>query len=144
MTPAALGKEASTALVRMIQAGKLGPATIQRAAQAFAPGKFRFLQNLGRGQFSLADKVVGNLGGTAGEMVRKLPTRLGATPVEEYGPLQKLITALNEKFPVAPHPALPTTPVGPAIAPFTHVGPQGGFQQLATARVPKIPHDLRI
>lgn len=79
-----LTKHASTALIRRMQQGLLSPHTIQRAAAAMPEGKFRFVKNLGRGQFSVADQVVGNFGqGAAGQAVRKMPTT-HVSPVNEY------------------------------------------------------------
>lgn len=139
MTPTALGKltaamykEGSTALVRRIAQGVLSPATIERAAGAMRPGSFRFIRNLGRGQFSLADEVVGNIGGFAGQMARKLPTRAGMTPVSEYGPLRSVANHINADFQrMVPGSA-------PPIAPFVDVNNRGAFQRLATDKIPVI------
>lgn len=116
-------KQASTALVRRIAKGLLSPQTVQRAAQAMPQGSFRFVKNLGRGQFSLADQVVGNIGGTAGQMVRKLPTHSNITPASEYGPLKKIISHYNDRYRDASG--------GNPIAPFLGVNNKGAFQALA-------------
>lgn len=119
-------KTASTALVRAISRGLSEPA-INRAAAAMPAGKFRFVAPLGRGQFSLADKVVGNVGGIQGLLARKMPTRAVPTPAVEYRPMQRITNQLNQQY------AVPGQP--PPIAPFVQVSPKGGFQQLATAQV---------
>jgi len=73
-------KEAKTALVKAILAGKLSPASIQRAAAAMPLGKFRTLNNMGHGQFSDVSRVIGNIrkdtgGNYAGLMARKVGIR---------------------------------------------------------------------
>lgn len=118
-------KQASTALIRAMRRGKLSPETIRRAASGMQPGKFRFVKPLGRGQFSMADHVVGNIGGVGDEMVRKLPTRV-STPQEQYGGYAKVTDYLNNRF------AKGQTPI---IAPYREVGPKGAFQAMATGKV---------
>lgn len=129
-------KVSSTAFVRAIRRGGLSPAAIQRGASAMAPGKFRFVSNLGRGEFSLADKVVGNVGGAPGLAVRKMPTRQ-ISPVEQYAPHARATSYLNDRF----------SPGGtPPIAPIRAVTPQGAFQALGTGQVElplKLPPLLR-
>ena len=115
-----LVKEASTALVRRIAQGLLSPKSIQRAAQAMPEGSFRFVKNLGRGQFSLADKVVGNVGGHAGEMVRKVATHADLAPNQEYGPLKKLIVGYNAAY--------SKRSGGNPIAPYVDVNPRLRFR----------------
>lgn len=122
-----MAKAASTALVRRIVKGLLSPSTVQRAAQAMPEGSFRFVKNLGRGQFSLADKVVGNVGGHAGEMVRKLGTHADMFPQQEYGPLKQLIDGYNT--------AHKAQAGGNPIAPYVAVNSRGAFQQLANEAV---------
>lgn len=132
-----LFKLASTALTRRIAQGVLSPKAINQAASAMPQGSFRFLGNLGRGQFSLADKVVGNMGpGAVGQMVRKVPTRAVSGGIEgQFGPLASHITDLNKQFSRF-YQANP-------IAPYAHVGPRGAFQQLADGRVWRLPQGLR-
>jgi hypothetical protein len=122
-----LQKEASTALVRAIQAGKLAAPSIQRAAKAMAPGKFRFLGNLGRGQFNVADKVVGNVGGHAGEMVRKLPAHAYVDPQDAYKGLKEFVDKANKQ--------LPTATGVPAVAPYTAVNSRGAFQRIGNQSI---------
>jgi hypothetical protein len=123
-------------LVRQIAKGALSPQSIQRAAAAMPAGKFRFVNNLGRGQFNIADRVVGNVGGHAGEMVRKLPTRQVGDVAEEYAPFRSLIDNYNQQYQPGAfqrawgfvrgrQPAVP-------IAPYVAANARGGFQQLAT------------
>ena len=122
MSQVSLAKCASTALVRMIRRGILSPQTIERAAQGMSPGKFRFIKNLGRGQFNLADQVVGNVGGHAGEMVRKLPAHKYVNPKTSYRGLRDYVDMVNKN--------VPTDTGHPLIAPYVHVGSQGAFQRL--------------
>lgn len=143
-----MDKTASTALVRRIAQGALSPAAINRAASAMQPGKFRYLKTLGRGQFSLADEVVGNVGGQAGRMVRKVPTQALSSPAEEYAPLKDLSDFWNHKYTNSPLRRLTRAVTGapkpdPPIAPFNAVTDKGGFQQLATGNVPKLPWGLK-
>lgn len=132
-------KKGSTALTRRIAAGVLSPKTIQRAASTMAPGKFRFVGNLGRGQFSVADKVVGNFGNHAGLAVRKLPTTQ-VSPVQEYGPVAALTGAINERY--APSilqraaARMRGRQAAPPLAPYVAVNERGGFQQVADGYVP--------
>lgn len=154
-TPAAMHKLssdervkcASTALVRAMLKGLLSPQSVQRAARAMQPGKFRFVQNLGRGQFSLADKVVGNMGGRVGEMVRKLPTRQVASAGGEMHGVKRLIEELNGRFGAKPLQQAVSRVMGKGnvadpIAPYVHVGDKGAFQAMATGRVPHLPKQL--
>jgi hypothetical protein len=141
MTPTTLGmitagmeKAAKVALVRRMAQGLLSPQAVQRAAGAMQPGKFRFVKNLGRGQYSLADEVVGNVNGYAGRMARKLPTRQGITPTDEYGPIKSVSDHVNKLY----QKAVPGT--APPIAPFIDVSGRGGFQQLATGHIPELAH----
>lgn len=133
MIPPALEKLASTALVRQILRGALKPETIRRAASEMPVGKFRTVKNLGRGQFSLTDLVVGNVadrkGGTyAGLMARKLPVRR-SSPHREYGQQANLIDRLNRRHPIL------NLLQAPPLARYVHVGPKGAFQELANRRV---------
>lgn len=124
---AALQKVASTALVRRILAGQLSPATIQRAAEAMPEGTFRYVKNLGRGQFNIADQIVGNVGGHAGELVRKLPTHKYVKPEQSYANLREVVDEVNRRIP---------TPTGnPLIAPYVAVSNKGAFQRLANLDV---------
>lgn len=133
-------KESSTALVRRIASGLLSPKAISTAASAMAPGKFRTVGHLGRGQFSVADKVVGNFGGgNAGLAVRKMPTTQ-VTPQAEYGPLAAVTTHLNQQY----KPSLlqrayarsTFRKAAPPLAPYYDVNAKGGFQALADGFVP--------
>lgn len=140
-------KCASTALIRAIRQGLLSPASITRAARAMPPGKFRFVSNAGRGQFSLADKVVGNMGGRAGEMIRKIPTRQVGSAGAEHSGVKKLVDELNTRFaPGALHQAVSRVMgkgnVADPIAPYLHVGDKGAFQAMASGRVPHLPKQL--
>lgn len=126
-------KAAATALIRMMRAGKLSAPSIYRAARAMDPGKFRFVRNLGRGQFNLADEVVGNVGGHAGQMVRKLPAHAYRSPQEGYKGLKQFVDNANRQ--------LPTSTGAPAIAPYVAVNHRGAFQQLANQAVHS-PEDL--
>lgn len=142
-----LTKHASTALVRRMAQGLLSPKTIQRAAGAMPEGKFRFVKNLGRGQFSVADQVVGNFGnGAAGQAVRKMPTT-HVSPVAEYGPTARLTEQLNQHF----QPSILQRAVArvqgkqaaPPLAPYMAVNPRGGFQAMADGYVPWLPKKLK-
>lgn len=120
-------KAAATALIRMMRAGKLSAPSISRAAQGMDPGKFRFVRNLGRGQFNLADEVVGNVGGHAGPMVRKLPAHAYTRPQDAYRGVQNFVDQANQKLP---------TPSGvPAVAPYKAVNNRGAFQQLGNQSI---------
>lgn len=135
-----LAKHASTALVRRMSKGLLSPATVQRAAGAMAPGKFRTVNNLGRGQFSLADRVVGNVGGHAGEMVRKLPTRRVADASRDYADVKRISDHYNQQFsPSQQFLRQHGATAGPPIAPYVAADSKGGFQQLATAHAEMPP-----
>lgn len=124
-------KAASTALVRAIRAGKLSPETIERAAQAMPAGIFRYIKHLGRGQYNVADQVVGNVGGRAGEMVRKLPTHKFENPQDSYATIKTFVDAINAR-------AKPFTK-NPLIAPYITVNERGAFQHLGNAEVPLNP-----
>jgi hypothetical protein len=128
-------KLASTALVRNIAKGALSPATIQRAAKAMPEGSFRFVKNLGRGNFTLADQVVGRVGEHAGLMARKLPTQALDSIPKEFGPLAKQVNQLNAR-----HGRFYQAP---PIAPYAGVTPQGAFQQMAEGRVWHMPRGLK-
>jgi len=134
-----LQKAASTKAVRMIQAGLLSPASIQRYAKSMPLGSFRTLGTAGRGQFQLADKVVGHIPGQfgpdyAGIMARKLPTQMPNLPTtlrlsppqlaprmtsaelaprHYYGELAKKVRELNiqHRLPGRPDPLVPITGV---------------------------------
>lgn len=139
-----MDKLSSTALVRRILAGRLSPATVQRAAAAMPDGSFRTLGHLGQGQFNLADKVVGNVGGHAGVMARKLPIRRFDGYVEEGQRLKQITDRFNAEH--APVSTLETvaqrlnpirrTPIhsDPPIAPIVASTPKGLFQQLSTGK----------
>ena len=127
-------KGASTALVRRILKGTLSPKTITRAATAMPAGKFRFLNHLGEGQFNLADKVVGNVGGYSGVMARKLPNRYNPSYVEDGKSLKNIIDRFNSRM---EHRRFGGTPgQTPLIAPIIESNPKGVFQQLSTGNVP--------
>lgn len=120
-------KAASTALIRMIRAGKLSAPSIARAAQGMDPGQFRFLRNLGRGQFNMADEVVGNVGNVTGQLVRKLPAHAYSEPQDAYKGLKSFVDQTNQQIP---------TPSGaPLIAPYEAVNSRGAFQQLANRTI---------
>lgn len=70
-----MDKAAATRLVKMMQQGLLSRKSVDRAASAMPAGKFRTVGHLGQGQFNAADHVVGNVGGYAGQMARKMPIR---------------------------------------------------------------------
>jgi hypothetical protein len=120
-----LEKAASTALVRQIRKGLLSPEAIQGAASLLPAGKFRFVKQLGRGQFSLADQVVGNMGNQPGLLARKLPTRLtGQSIGNQYKPLQQTTDRINAMF-------RPQTGGVNPVAPYRTVGRKGAFQTMA-------------
>lgn len=129
---AAMVKVGSTALTRRIAKGVLSPQTIQRAAAAMPKGKFRFIRNLGRGQFNLADEVVGNVGGHAGRMVRKIPTQALPSAGHEFQSINNTVNQLNRRYGRTWYGAKRPSP---PIAPYHHVGDQGAFQDLATGTV---------
>jgi hypothetical protein len=127
MSQSIAAKAANTALVRMMRAGKLSAPSIARAAGAMEPGKFRYVSNLGRGQFNMADKVVGNVGGFAGQMARKLPSHAYVDPSDAYKGLKPFVDQTNK--------AIPTPTGAPLIAPYTAVNNRGAFQQLANQTI---------
>ena len=129
----------STALVRNVLKGGVSPANVQRAAGAMQPGQFRYLNNLGRGQTAIADRVVGNLGNEAGEFVRKLPTRHVPSVASQYQGTADEVTRLNKAFGYQPEwRANPKSPVhGSAelFSSYPHVSDRGAFQRMATGQV---------
>lgn len=126
-----LEKTAAPAWVRQIQQGALSPQSIQRVASSLPAGKFRFLENLGRGQFNVADKVVGNVGGHAGTMVRKLPAHAYTNPGLAYDGLKPFVDRVNR--------LIPTQTGKPLIAPYLETGSQGAFQRLGTEDIGRMP-----
>src|SRR5271165_694869 len=66
-------KTAALRYVDMIRRGLLSPESMSRIASTFKPGSFRTIQHLGSGVNSVADRVIGNVGGRTGQMVRKIP-----------------------------------------------------------------------
>src|SRR5271165_6690016 len=66
-------KTAALRYVDMIRRGLLSPESMSRIASTFKPGSFRTIQHLGSGVASIADRVIGNVGGRTGQMVRKIP-----------------------------------------------------------------------
>lgn len=121
-------KAASTALVRRMAAGLLSGPSITRAAGAMRPGQFRTVGNLGRGQFSLVDRVVGNVGGHTGEMARKLPTHALDSVEQSHGWLKPTTEKLNKMFGTAEAPR--------PFAPYVDVNAKGAFQHLGNEVVP--------
>ncbi len=163
-----LQKTAAPAWMRQYVAGKLSPASVSRIAQSMAPGTFRTAGNLGRGQFNLADEVVGNVGGFAGPMVRKLPTQLpysqlyGKTLTEATALPHLATDAIGLPAVGSPTKAMAREAVSPAdyyrdllgvtdelnlrhgqsgaepIVPIHDVNDKGLFQQLADRFGPKV------
>lgn len=131
-------KQAAPKWVKLLRQGKLSPAATNRIArESLEPGKYRQVRELGRGQFSLADDVVANVGDTPGRMVLKQPTRApqpGHPPMQtQYKKVQEATEALNRQF------QLPGQP--PPIAPVHQVTPRGMYQAKADAKV-EVPEEL--
>lgn len=133
-------KTASTAFSRRVQAGELSPESVQRASSAMPEGQFRFVKHLGQGQFSLADQVVGNVGGHAGEMARKMPIRYTPSYLQEGQATKQFADTVNENYAKRRQfNGLPAT--DPPIAPYVASTEKGLFQRLATGTVPNIQKD---
>ncbi len=130
-----LEKTAAPAWVRQIQRGLLSPQAVHRVASSLPAGKFRFLSNLGRGQFNVADKVVGNVGGHAGEMVRKLPSHAYTDASLAYTGLKPFVDRVNR--------LVPTRTGKPLVAPYLETGSKGAFQRLGNEDVGELPMSAR-
>lgn len=111
-------KEAAPAWVQAIQKGLLSAGNINRVAQSMPNGAFRTIGQLGHGAMNTAEKVVGNVGGNAGEMVRKLPLN-PSIPLQKY--YQPLVNASQAAEKIAPG----------VTAPYIAATPRGIFQQHA-------------
>ena len=123
-------KRASTALVRAMRKGLLSVESINRAAQAMKPGTARAVRSLGRGQFNVADLMVGNIGGKGQMAVRKLPSFNYARLKDAYTPIQADIRQLNKAF--------PQSTGNPLFAEYLNIGRKGAFQRVASQ-----PTDLK-
>lgn len=117
----ATDKEAAPRYVKEMQKGKLSRDAVKRIAQSLPEGTFRTVKNLGRGQFNIADEIIGNIGGTADKMVRKLPAHAYVSPELAYAGLKDFVDEQNAKH--------PTETGAPAIAPFKEVGRRGAIQE---------------
>lgn len=131
-------KVATTALVRRILAGSLSPKSVSRAAAGMPSGKFRFLNHLGTGQFTLADRVVGNVGGVTGELARKIPMRYSPNYVQEGNSLKEFTDRINtnaaRRFRFGEQSGYYHQNGGPVVAPYVASTPKGVFQRLADAK----------
>mgnify|MGYP005848815795 CR=1 FL=1 len=56
-------KTAAPRWLQLLRMGKLSDAALRRITATMPEGQFRYVRNLGRGQFNLADEVAGNIGG---------------------------------------------------------------------------------
>jgi hypothetical protein len=127
-------KTASTALTRRIMRGLLPESAIARAAAAMRPGQFRQVKHLGNGQFNLVDQVVGNVGGYAGQMARKMPIRVTPNYVAEGDQLKQITDKFNRRMTHRRYGGTPNQT--PVIAPIIESNERGVFQRLADGRVP--------
>lgn len=132
----AMQKTASTAFVRRIRQGLLSPQSITRVAQTMPDNKFRTIGYLGEGQFTLADRVVGNVGGYAGEMVRKMSNRLAPNYVAEGEKLKQLTDQFNRRMQHRRYGG--TKDQTPLLAPIIESNPKGVFQHLSIGKVPMV------
>ena len=128
-----LCKQASTALVRRMAKGMVSPASVSRAAKAMPEGKFRTIGDIGTGAFTTADRVVGNVGGHAGEMVRKMLYRDSPNYVAEGKAMQSFIAKLNDthRKRVMFNTGKSTEPI---VAPILDSNSKGVFQRLADGK----------
>ena len=116
-------KQASTALVRAMRKGLLSAESINRAAQAMKPGTSRYVKHLGRGQFNVADLMVGNIAGKGRTAVRKIPSFDHARLKDAYTPLQADARKMNKMF--------PQSTGNPLFAEYLNIGRKGAFQRVA-------------
>lgn len=71
-----LQKSAAPAWVKMLQAGKLSPESLNRITSSLPVGTVRQVKHLGQGSGQIADLMAGNVGTNSGLFVRKLPKRV--------------------------------------------------------------------
>ncbi len=146
-------KAAAPKWLKMRRRGRLSDAGLNTVTRAMPPNTFRTSDTLGRGQMNLAQRVYGNMPintqvpladipsagvsmirGTphyAGEMVRKLPTRIQPDIAADFKPVNVMTNALNARF------AQPNVP--PPLTPYVHIGERGAFQIPAGRRQTPMP-----
>lgn len=149
-------KAAAPKWLKMRRSGQLSDAGLNTVTRAMPPNTFRTADTLGRGQMNLAQRVYGKLPintqvpladipaagvsmirGTpyyAGEMVRKLPTRIQPDIAADFKPVNAMTNALNARF------AQPNVP--PPLTPYAHIGERGAFQIPAGRRQTPMPPEL--